>query len=322
MKYASELTDFPDLLRAVADKFDVPAWIVEKDYYVTRALHALQHNIGDQFLFKGGTSLSKGWGLIERFSEDIDLLFRTEQNGKPIGARLRHRRFKDAEEILVKTPGFALARLDKPLSSETGMHRESRFTYPATQKPIVPVSDLIRLEMNCRGGTHPQQTRKIQSLVADFVAGRAEMNLADDLTSFSVACLDVTRTFIEKLFAAYAAFNEDRALGRARHYYDLYQLAELTEINTFIAGDEFAAIFEDVRRFSVEHWPEKALPDDMNFTQYNAFRPTEPHLAELTRNYSAERVLFFREPPTIKEILERLQSLPVPVKRIATTSQK
>ena len=90
MRYASDLPDFQDLLRATSDDADLPRWIVEKDYYVMRALCALQDKIGEQFLFKGGTSLSKSWNLIERFSEDIDLLFRTEQNGEELNKKNRH----------------------------------------------------------------------------------------------------------------------------------------------------------------------------------------------------------------------------------------
>ena len=93
--YASGHKEFADLLRATADARSLPPWIVEKDYYVTRALRALCDYIGDQFLFKGGTSLSKGWNLIERFSEDIDLLFQVEEDGKPLGSKKRHTRFKD-----------------------------------------------------------------------------------------------------------------------------------------------------------------------------------------------------------------------------------
>lgn len=130
MRYASDLPDFQDLLRATGDDADLPLWIVEKDYYVMRALRALQDKIGEQFLFKGGTSLSKGWNLIERFSEDIDLLFRTEQNGEELNKKNRHKRFKKAEDIIIATHGFELVEPDRPLSSETGMHRESLFSYP------------------------------------------------------------------------------------------------------------------------------------------------------------------------------------------------
>jgi predicted nucleotidyltransferase component of viral defense system len=51
---------------------------VEKDYSAMRALRTLQQNLAGQFIFNGGTSLSKGWNLIDRFSEDLDLLFRVE----------------------------------------------------------------------------------------------------------------------------------------------------------------------------------------------------------------------------------------------------
>ena len=57
--------------------------IIEKDYYVTEALRIIEQEAGGKVIFKGGTSLSKGWGLIERFSEDIDIFL------DPTGFELR-----------------------------------------------------------------------------------------------------------------------------------------------------------------------------------------------------------------------------------------
>ena len=102
--YATNHKDFADLLRATADSRGLPIWIVEKDYYVTRALRALRDKIGDHFLFKGGTSLSKGWDLIERFSEDIDLLFDIDSGGAN-NAMPASRRPKESSWA---TPGFTL----------------------------------------------------------------------------------------------------------------------------------------------------------------------------------------------------------------------
>lgn len=76
-KYASDLNDFSDLLAATAKAKNVPDAVIEKDYFVVRALRALCEAAPGQFVFKGGTSLAKGWNLLERFSEDIDLLLRT-----------------------------------------------------------------------------------------------------------------------------------------------------------------------------------------------------------------------------------------------------
>jgi len=64
--------EFPDLLRIVAGARRIPVALVEKDYWVTHTLWAL-HDLGIECWFKGGTSLSKGFGLIQRFSEDLDL---------------------------------------------------------------------------------------------------------------------------------------------------------------------------------------------------------------------------------------------------------
>jgi predicted nucleotidyltransferase component of viral defense system len=255
MQYASHLPDFQELLRATGDALDLQVWIVEKDYYVTRALRALKDDIGEQFLFKGGTSLSKGWNLIERFSEDIDLLFFMEQAGEELSKNNRHKRFKAAEDIIAGTPGFTSVQSEKPLSSETGVHRESLFSYPFAQRPTGAVSDKIRLEMNCWGGTHPHEARSIRSFVAEFLTGNGQADLADDLTSLDVQCLGVTRTFVEKLFAVHAAYSVDRALGRTRHYYDLYHLAGLTEVQEFIVSADFEPIFLDVHKFSAAHWP-------------------------------------------------------------------
>lgn len=72
MTFVHEDRDFDALLRIVADKRRIALGLVEKDYWVTHALWALQ-DAGFEIWFKGGTSLSKGFGLIERFSEDLDL---------------------------------------------------------------------------------------------------------------------------------------------------------------------------------------------------------------------------------------------------------
>lgn len=72
MKFVHDDKEFGALLRIVADKHGLGLGLVEKDYWVTHALWALQHQ-GFELWFKGGTSLSKGFGLLQRFSEDLDI---------------------------------------------------------------------------------------------------------------------------------------------------------------------------------------------------------------------------------------------------------
>ncbi len=308
MRYASELSDFNDLVRATADDIGLPPDAVEKDYYAVRALRALQDELAGRFLFKGGTSLSKGWGLIDRFSEDIDLLFRREHEGKSVGTKAMDRLLEQAQETVRNTPGFTL----KERRSSKGLSRASWFTYPRQYTSAAPIGDTVLLEMGCRGGTHPSQHRTIRAFVTAFLEKRGETGLPDDLTAFDVECLDVTRTFVEKLFAACAAFAKDRAIGRTRHYYDLYQLAGLPEVSAFIASPAYADVFNDVRQFSEEHWPGSVYPPEHNAGQCDALAPNAESLSELTRNYARERDLFFQQPPTMTVILERLHKLPFP----------
>ena len=68
-----------DVLSATAAKLRLPAFVVEKDWWVVQTLRLItQMDIADQIVFKGGTSLSKAWGLIDRMSEDIDLAINRE----------------------------------------------------------------------------------------------------------------------------------------------------------------------------------------------------------------------------------------------------
>jgi len=68
-----EHPDFEQAVLATAEAVGMPEQFVEKDYFVTETLRLIVERLGPKITFKGGTSLSKGWGLIRRFSEDIDL---------------------------------------------------------------------------------------------------------------------------------------------------------------------------------------------------------------------------------------------------------
>jgi predicted nucleotidyltransferase component of viral defense system len=222
-RFASDLDDFPDLLARTAEFKGLPDTIVEKDYYVVRALRALQEQIPNQFIFKGGTSLSKGWNLIDRFSEDIDLLFRRDDgaSGK-ISKGEVDRRLEKAEQIVGSTPGLKFVRQTR----SRGVSRCSDFEYSKKATSPVSLSTMVRLEMGTRGGLQPYAIRSVGSYVTEFAEAKGHADLAEDLTPFEVECLDVTRTCVEKLFAVHATFAKDRAKGPTRHYYDLYKLVK------------------------------------------------------------------------------------------------
>jgi hypothetical protein len=307
--FASRLPDFLDLVRATAEWKSVPAGIVEKDYYLTRALRALQELCGGQFLLKGGTSLAKGWNLLDRFSEDIDLLFRTHrEDGGPLGKNAIDRRFKTAEKMLAAVEEFT--RETHPFNSETGVHRTVTFSYPRRVEAISGLGATVVLEMGVRGGFQPSATRRIESLVASFAQVQGVAGEAADLASFEMELADVRRTFVEKLFAAHAVFEANRAARQARHYYDLFCLCGLKEIQEFAGSPEYVTLRAEIRALSQEHFPAAPLPPEEGFRRCAAFAPSPQDLRTLEKNYAQEHGLFLRlPPPAMPDILARIGSL-------------
>lgn len=304
--FASRLPDFPDLLRATAEWKGVPASLVEKDYFLTRALHVLQERCGGRFLLKGGTSLSKGWGLLDRFSEDVDLLFRPQrEDGSPMGKSALDRMFKRVEEIVAQTEEFT--REAQTFTSETGVHRTVTFSYPRRTGDLSGLGNTVILEMGVRGGFQPSATRAIESFVATFAQTKGIAGEAADLHPVEMEMLDVRRTFVEKLHAACAVFEAHRAARHARHYYDLYCLCALPEIQEFAGSPEYVKLRSEVRTLSQKHFPAATLPPEEGFRRCAAFAPSPEDLRTLEKNYAAEHGLFLRlPPPTMREILDRI----------------
>jgi hypothetical protein len=89
--------EFGPTVDAAAERLGISPTAVEKDYWVTQVLRTLGHEFAEDFVFKGGTSLSKGYGILERFSDDLDILI------------LRGDRSKGATDRLMKSMGLAAA---------------------------------------------------------------------------------------------------------------------------------------------------------------------------------------------------------------------
>lgn len=300
-KYASDLEEFPDLLRAAAQSRKIPAAIVEKDYYLCRALRALAEGHGGQFILKGGTSLSKGWQLLQRFSEDIDLLVRSEAAAGKAAKRTRLRRLA---ATIRQAGGF---RSETVVQSETGVHRTVDFDYDSVATDLQGLGERVRLEAGYRGNAEAAVTRRVRSIAAEFASTRGQAQLADDLASFELEVQSLERTFVEKLFAAHAAYIKDYAAnGKARHYYDLYEMCSLVEVAEFAGTEAYRRCAAEVRGFSQRIFPGQALPEGDSFARSAAFHPDPEGLDALERNYKNEASLFFDKQPPISDVLRKI----------------
>jgi len=304
-EYASDLSDFKDLLRAVGDSKRQRAAIIEKDYYLCRALHALSAGHTGEFILKGGTSLSKGWNLLDRFSEDLDILVRGEADW---GKSRRDTRLKALRDAIAESKGFALDQGDKRTRAETGVSRSAVYCYESVTTDVPGLGRNVLFEAGYRGFADAAVKRTIRSMVAEYAKANGQQNLAEDLRDFEIELQDLRRTFVEKLFAIHAAYAKDLANNRMRHYYDLSRLCGVEEIQSYVGTGAYQACIADVRGICRDSFPDQAVPEGDSFKDSPAFQVSETFV-QLERNYKREAEIFFSEPPTLKAIFEEIEKV-------------
>lgn len=245
MTFLHDLPEFPDLLEAVAAEGPLSsAAMVEKDYWICHALWALSRT-ELQFWFKGGTSLSKAFGITERFSEDIDLVvlpgsipdlpkvssWRTET----AGATASRTRYWDALCSHLEIPG---ARLEwDPAHDETQRGPGFRVVYSghqveALRQPGSVIRPYVLLEMshgdNARTATAPSVPRPITSFVHEWLASRDQLVEFVNNRPQAVECVHPVVTLLEKLDAITRRYHRAddvfEAAAFARHYEDAAQI--------------------------------------------------------------------------------------------------
>lgn len=228
--------DLQALVAATAESLGVDPAFVEKDFWAIEVLRAVTRprtiptksdDVQDVVvIFKGGTSLSRVYALVERFSEDVDVLVRFPNDAS---AKSKDGALKavcaDVQAYLGLTSDQCAL-----VTSSTGVKRNIRFHHP-TRSTSAALSRGVLLEMGTRGGTHPSQRHWLRSLAADYAVARLGES-ADTWNEFQPFELDVLspeRTLLEKLAALHDAGSrvdrDDGALLKAgRHYYDVHKL--------------------------------------------------------------------------------------------------
>jgi hypothetical protein len=304
-----ERDDFAELVELAAGELGISPGIVEKDYYVTEALRIIAEHFGDRVLFKGGTSLSKGWKLIERFSEDIDLYVPEDRSS----SRATGRRLKAIAAAIAEHP--ALAR-DETRAKVVSLGRTEYFAYSARAAALPGVEATVMLEAGVQSGEFPVEVRPIQSLLAELLDRRGIDSGAGDQTPFAMRLLHSRRTFVEKLFTLHDRVErlvrrEGRPLGAyARHYFDVARLLEHEEVRRLPGTAEYAEIAADYRRLASLHFPGQVLPARMELRESPALFPGEALRRALATEYEEQcRRLCFGEFPEFEAVLGALEEV-------------
>lgn len=237
MRFVHQEREFGNLLRIVARENGLSAGLVEKDYWVTHTLWAL-HQTGLEIWFKGGTSLSKGFGLIQRFSEDIDLRIEqgthadlpkvTSWKSENRGRIAERRAWYKALERVVPIPG-AKVKLDPAQVDAKARSAGYRVEYPGLFLGDLGPSlkPFVLLEVGIARVT-PFVERDLDSFVHRWLAGAGQASDFADNRPRKVRTVHPLVTLIEKLDAVSRRFASSAPDPAAfvRHYEDAARIIE------------------------------------------------------------------------------------------------
>lgn len=287
------------MLQATAEKEHIPDYAVEKDWWVTMVLKALfRTECSEHLLFKGGTSLSKGWRIIERFSEDIDIALShhffdlsTTNNNQIKNLRKSGRRYiieklKPQLEQALHDLGLvdivveAVTKIDGKAVSSDADPTVINVSYPSiadTQSAYVPTK--VKVEVSCLSLDVPFEVKHITTLISESFAD------VDKGTDCHVRTVVPSRTFLEKAFLMNEEFQKDvsRSLRMSRHLYDLERLMDTPFAKDALADKElYAMVVEHRRKFYHAGYADY----DKDYPQHINFIPPSSVLSEWRNDYA------------------------------------
>lgn len=231
---------FEQLILRTSESLGIKAEIIEKDYYVTLFLKELV-SVSPDIIFKGGTSLSKCYHLIDRFSEDIDLNIETET--KPSENRRKH--LKSSIVSVIDKLGFTLTNPENVKSRRD--YNRYIIDYPSVLGASY-LKEMLIIETAVYQRAYPTVRKTAGSLIYDFLSanGFDDFIRQYSLEPFELNVQSAERTMIDKLYALADYYLAGTTAEHSRHIYDIYKLLSVVEINDELK--KLAASVADERR--------------------------------------------------------------------------
>jgi hypothetical protein len=304
--YLHNHSQFADLIRIVAAEKGIDPALVEKDYWIMHCLYGLQQ-LGLTFQMKGGTSLSKGHKVIDRFSEDIDILIeppkemdvKTGRNhDKPQHVESRRAFYDWLANEKIKIAGITKVERDTVFDDEKLRSGGIRLRYPTKVPALAGLREGVLLEAGF-DTVAPNEPKDISSWLYDHAAGKVDIV---DNRAKGVPCYDPRYTFVEKLQTISTKYRQQQESGEPpaefmRHYYDVYCLLDRPEVQAFIRTDEYKA--HKARRF--RQGDNQVIAGNEAFLLSNA--GTRKFYRE---SFERSTALYYGTTPTFEQVLGRI----------------
>lgn len=287
--------------------------IVEKDYYVTEVLRKCAEHLPQDVIFKGGTSLSKGFKLIRRFSEDVDLYVAPVQANGTASPNQTKQRMKRLAALVAEHPALTLGT-EKSMSHS----RASTYTYQP-QLPPGALATSVLLESGITSGDFPTERMPLNSYVAEYLIANAkpeDLAQFNNTKPFDFTLMSYSRTFVEKLYTIHSKVeNWDGAEGGLdrypRHYYDIGMLLNTEGVRELLNGNQIDLIRKDYRQITQRHFPNAALPPGMRLNNSRALYPDTELKTKLETEYVREckQLCFHDDFPSLSAVLAGLEDI-------------
>lgn len=246
---------FEQVILRVSEDTGVEASIIEKDYYVTLFLHRIVTQLPN-IIFKGGTSLSKCYKLINRFSEDIDLNIESETHPTE-GQR---KKLKEVIVSIIDEFGFSLTNPDKVRSRRD--YNRYIVDYPTIFTTSYLKEHLI-VETAVYIKAYPCKRMLASSLIYDYLERNGYVDLIEqyELQPFELNVQAAERTLVDKVFALGDYYLSDAVHEHSRHVYDIYKLLGIVTLD-----DSMKELVQGVREERKPHVNCRSAKDgvDMN----------------------------------------------------------
>lgn len=248
------------LYNKIHEHYKIDPKAAEKDWWVCHVIHAVfSLRCADALTFKGGTSLSKAWGITERFSEDVDISFDKSFFGLSGDTRsARDRIRKLSRKYIHETVWEELSATIRVFGAEQceTLYRSREDSDADPTVLLVPyhsvlpahpyIKETVKIEFSSRSPREPREMRTI-------VPFAAQLSPMIDFPETEVPTVTPVRTFLEKVFLLHEEFQKDHPRHRrmSRHLYDLWKMDQAGITSKAIeCTDLYASLVEHRRTFN------------------------------------------------------------------------
>ena len=311
---------FEEAIRTTSNHFGIPEIYIEKDYWVTKALKAIfESEIGDEAVFKGGTSLSKCFGMIERFSEDIDIVV-TRKEGET------DNQMKKKIKLITKVVSEMIPEVEHTgITHKRGQIRKTAHEYLKSFRGAYgQVREHIILEASWLGNSEPFTEVFLGSMIGEMMqaTGNAHLVKAYEMEKFEVRALHPNRTFCEKIMSLVRfSYSEHpiRDLGnKIRHVYDLAMMLKQPEVEVFFESFDFDTVLKRVANDDRRSFRDRGAWIDFHPAQAMIFADSMQVWHSISKTYRKSfSDLVFGELPDEAQMLTTLQQIFLRISKVS-----